>query len=162
MSDKTDQTSAVPISIWGSKLWEAMHSLAFSHPAACQSDCDKKKGMHDFLKSLTKVIPCEECRVHYTTWFNENVPNGENSDILTSRDKLTKALHDFHNEVNRRTNKPEVDMETVRAKYQVGSTKCPSKIKADKDRDLTIILSVLIGVIAIVTGGILYKKYKKN
>lgn len=160
MSDKTDQTSGVPITIWGPSLWQAIHALSYSHPAACQSDCEKKKGMYDFLKSLTKVIPCEECRGHYTTWFNENMKQGENSDILTSRDKLTKALHELHNDVNRRTNKPELKLETVRAKYETGSSKCP--MKGQSDRNLIIVISVLVGVIAIVTGGIVYKRYKKR
>tara|TARA_B100000767_G_C19769749_1_gene539332 strand:+ start:3393 stop:3905 length:513 start_codon:yes stop_codon:yes gene_type:complete len=170
MSDKTDQTSSVPITLWGPKLWEAIHVLAFSHPVACQSDCDKKKGMYDFLKSLTKVIPCEECRGHYTSWFNKNMTNGENSDILTSRDKLTAALVDLHNEVNVRTNKPQVSIDTVRAKYITSSTKCPGNASTaslglsgeNSNRNIIILISSVVAASVIAAGVVGYRKYKKS
>ena len=108
MPNKTDETSQVSIDVWGAALWNAIHALSYSHPVACEDACDKKQGMHDFLKSLKLVIPCEECRGHYSAWFDEHVKEGKNSTIFKSRDSLTKALVDLHNEVNTRTNKPQV------------------------------------------------------
>uniref|UniRef100_A0A6C0LVG6 thiol oxidase n=1 Tax=viral metagenome TaxID=1070528 RepID=A0A6C0LVG6_9ZZZZ len=170
MPNKTDETSQVSIEIWGNALWNAIHSLSFSHPVACEDTCNKKQGMHDFLKSLKQVIPCEECRGHYSAWFDENVKEGKNSAIFKSRDSLTTALVNLHNEVNTRTNKPQVSIDTVRAKYITASTKCPGNATTsslglsgeNSNRNIIILISSVVVASVIAAGVVGYRKYKKS
>lgn len=170
MPNKSDETSQVSINTWGPMLWQAIHALSYSHPVACEDTCDKKQGMHDFLKSLKQVIPCAECRGHYSAWFDENVKEGKNSAIFKSRDALTTALVDLHNEVNVRTNKPQVSIDTVRAKYITSSTKCPGNASTaslglsgeNSNRNIIILISSVVVASVIAAGVVGYRKYKKS
>ncbi len=169
MFNKTDETSQVSIDIWGQNLWGAMHALSFAHPVSCEDSCNRKQGMYEFLKSLKLVIPCEECRNHYSSWFDENVKEGKNSAIFKTRDALTTALVDLHNEVNARTNKPQVSIETVRAKYITSNTKCAGGTAASlglsgesSNHNIIILVSAVVVAGVIAAGVVGYRKYNKS
>ena len=81
----TEDNTQVSKDTWGPALWSAMHSLAFAYPVASEVDCEKRDGMYMFLTSLTKIIPCKECRDHYNEWYTTHVDKGKNSEIFSSR-----------------------------------------------------------------------------
>ena len=155
----TDENTQVSKDIWGPSLWSAMHSLAFTYPVACENDCDKRDGMYMFLTSLTKVIPCKECRDHYIDWYNIHVNNGKNSEIFNSRDKLSKEIFNLHNEVDIRTGKQTLTFEEVRSRYVTSQSKCSGKLY--NNRNSIVLISTLV-VIAVIAAGLAYNKHKNS
>lgn len=70
------------VKYWGESLWRIMYAVACDYPKeADQDDCERIKG---FYISLSDVIPCEECRQHYTNYLIENSIDiaGEGRDSL--------------------------------------------------------------------------------
>ena len=120
----TRKKMAVPITTWGPAVWDAMHALSFTYPLSCENQCEKRSGMYDFLKSLTKLIPCETCRDHYVDWWERNA-SSETFPIFQSRDALSTALIELHNDVNERTGKTAVTYKSVSDRYATSRKTCP-------------------------------------
>lgn len=116
--------SAVPITTWGPAVWDAMHALSFTYPLSCENQCEKRSGMYEFLKSLTKLIPCETCRDHYMDWWAKNA-SSDSSPIFQSRSALSRGLIDLHNDVNERTGKAAVTYKSVSDRYATSRKTCP-------------------------------------
>jgi len=83
--------------IWGPHAWFLLHTLSLAYPLdPCQKD---KNNYEAFLKSFSKIIPCDVCKVHYSRNLKENPLR------LDNRKELFEWLVDLHNEVNGRTGK---------------------------------------------------------
>ena len=86
--------------LWGPHAWYFLHAITFYYPTNPTED--DKEHYRTFFNHLQWVIPCHQCQNH----FKHNltvVPLTD--DALSSRNSLVRWLIQFHNEVNRITNK---------------------------------------------------------
>lgn len=95
--------------VWGPCAWIFLHSISYSYPENPTEN--HKKEYLDFLNSLTHVIPCENCRQHFSEYIIENPPK------LNSRDEFSEWLIDLHNNVNMDNKKNILTYEDVHKKY---------------------------------------------
>ena len=80
---------------WGANLWNVLHTIAeFSDTLPSASL------WRDLLNLLTIDIPCTECRVHFSTYLQNNPVD------VTDRRMLVPWLFNLHNMVNGRLGKP--------------------------------------------------------
>ncbi len=83
-------------SCWGSAFWHVIHSIAYIYDP--QTD---KNNYYNFFSNLGTILPCEECRVHYS----QNLNKQELMIALESNENLFRWTYDLHNKVNMQMNK---------------------------------------------------------
>jgi hypothetical protein len=87
---------------WGPPLWKSIHAITRSYPDAPTKEI--KNQYQTFIMSLGPVLPCPNCREHYKKYVS-----GVNwDDILKDHQSFVQFGIDFHNDVNKRTGKPEM------------------------------------------------------
>ena len=91
--------------IWGPPAWKFLHTITFQYPEY-PTDKDKKE-YFIFFNSLRNVLPCPNCREHYSNNFQKYPIR------LESRNDLIEWLIDIHNEVNEMTQKRKYSYEEV-------------------------------------------------
>ena len=87
--------------IWGSYYWKVIHFSCLSYPFT-PTEIDKSN-MTKFITSICQLLPCPQCRYHALRYIQINKPK------LANRVSLLYWSFDFHNEVNQRTGKTELD-----------------------------------------------------
>jgi Erv1 / Alr family len=92
----TEKTGMLP-SCWGPGTWMLLHSIAYVYDPR-----KDKENYYNFFMYLGKVLPCNDCKIHYA----ENVINKELIDALESNDTFFKWMYDLHNRVNEQTGVP--------------------------------------------------------
>jgi hypothetical protein len=86
--------SSLTPKIWGPSTWIVLHLLSLSYPEKpTVTDIENHR---NFLLSLSNVLPCKECRVH----FKEHLQKCTLSNALKSRDDYVKCVWNMHNEVD--------------------------------------------------------------
>ena len=114
--EKTDDNlSTSNPKIWGPPLWFTLHNMASKYPIKASPTYISK--MKDFITGIPYILPCEVCKVHANNYIEENKNNLD--DICSGRDKLFKFFVDFHNSVNKRTNKKEISYEEAYKIYKI-------------------------------------------
>ena len=83
--------------IWGPSAWIFLHTVTLQYPEK-PTDDDKKK-YYVFFNSLKDILPCPNCKIHYSESITKKPIQ------LESRKELFEWLIDIHNEVNIRTGK---------------------------------------------------------
>ena len=83
--------------VWGPAQWMTLHMQAECYPL--KPDAKRQKQMLDYMKNLCPNLPCPGCSGHCDTYTTEHPPD------VSSRHALKKYFFDFHNAVNKRTNK---------------------------------------------------------
>jgi hypothetical protein len=83
---------------WGRQAWHFIHFVAYNYPLE-PTEGDKVVYMN-FLKSLSKVLPCPICGVHFERHMKEMPPR------LDNRKEFFEWTIDMHNEVNKMNGKP--------------------------------------------------------
>ena len=151
------------VDYWGPGLWNALHSITFDFPET-PSDQDRQN-YRNFFHSLKFVLPCSSCRDHFKKGIEEEMPIEPS---LKSRDTITKWLVDFHNNVNKRLNKPEISYESVKDKYskmrgicQVNDS-CGKGCVKDSRRKTDFLLYFVILLLIIIIGLVCYYLPKAN
>lgn len=87
-------------SLWGPPTWESLHCITFGYPDNPTEE--DKNDYYNYFQLLKKVLPCCECRAHYS----EMISTGETKltmDVMKNKDTLTKWLYDAHCAVTKRT-----------------------------------------------------------
>ncbi len=91
-----EKTGMLP-SCWGPGTWMLLHSIAYVY------DPHKdKENYYNFFRLLGKVLPCNDCKTHYS----QNVNNKELITALESNETFFKWMYDLHNKVNEQTDVP--------------------------------------------------------
>lgn len=110
--------------IWGIHGWLFIDTSILSYPLNNPSD-DIKKYYYNFLESLKYTLPCNDCRLHYNNYFNNNTLN---NNILSSRDALIDWILKCHNNVNHINNKKMISKKDFIDYYnKLYKNKCVSK-----------------------------------
>ena len=91
----------IPPSTWGPFFWHTMHIVALGY--SNQPTYAEKRAAKEFYESLTQLIPCPICRVHYSTHLKANPI----SPSLDSRNDLFRWTVNIHNLINKDLGKPE-------------------------------------------------------
>jgi hypothetical protein len=93
--------------VWGPSLWRVLHSLAFS--ISQTPDPQKTRQFLELVDSLRNLLPCEECRLHFDDYVNENNPKKASD--------LAYWTFELHNSVNKRLGKPQFSFDDVSKLY---------------------------------------------
>lgn len=98
--------SGLPGCTWGPALWHSLHAMSFGYPENVGNSLKDQKLKQDtflFFEYLGSVLPCSECREHYS----KNFKNYDLSQSLDSRMNFARWVYDLHNRVNKGTGVPE-------------------------------------------------------
>lgn len=105
-------------SCWGSGSWIMIHSIAYVY----NPKLDKEK-YFNFFSNLGSILPCEDCRIHYS----QNLNKQELITALETNETFFRWVYDLHNKVNKQTGVPESkwpSYESIREKYNSFKTSC--------------------------------------
>ena len=94
-------SNAITPSIWGKSLWFSFHHGALYYPK--NPTTEVQQTMLNFIKAIPLMIPCEICRNHSTKYI-QSKKNMLNL-AVSSAEELFKFFWEFHNFVNKETNK---------------------------------------------------------
>jgi len=95
---------------WGRGEWHAIHTTA-----AWANTGRKHSFFCEWVRNQKEFLPCDECRVHMGLYLHSNPPEKAEDAFIWS--------WEFHNAVNRRLGKPEMDYTTARKLYLEGGIK---------------------------------------
>lgn len=132
--------------VWGASFWYMLHTITFGYPD--NPNYIQQRGYHDFFVNLQHVIPCLECRKHYTKHIQEQPI----TPYLSSKANLIKWLTDIHNRVNQHIGKPPLTVPEVIQKYKeppirtIVTNYCP-KVKNQIKWYRAIIVLLIISMI---------------
>lgn len=105
---------------WGSGAWMFLHSIAYAY----NPEIDKEK-YYNFFMNLGYVLPCEECRLHYS----QNVNKNELQTALQNQETMFRWVYDLHNQVNKQTGVPESkwpSYDSIKQRYSSFKASCTS------------------------------------
>ena len=80
--------------IWGTHLWEFLHTMCHDYPL--KPTDEHKKTFKMFIASLTTLLPCCICRKSFTLFYN-NIPIDA---YLNDRQGVIFWMYIIHNIVN--------------------------------------------------------------
>lgn len=109
--DNTDRANIHP-KYWGSQFWKVMHMCTYTYPT--NPTKEQQDAMKNFFEALEHVLPCSECRNHFSKMIKKQKPI---KDHLYSQEALTKWLIDCHNEVNQKKGKPKITYDEANKEY---------------------------------------------
>lgn len=119
--------------LWGPPAWKFLHYVTISYPD--DPTYQDKEKIKNFFISLSNIIPCEKCRVHFAINLNK-FPLTDN--VLSCRYNLINWLREIHNEVNIRTGKKIYSYDDLMNEY-VHNTKSDGRIEI-----VTIVFLIII------------------
>jgi len=88
--------------VWGPLFWAPLHISAAYYPI--EASPIVKERMKNRILAIPYEVPCTNCRVHASAFIEKNKDNLDT--IVSGRHSLGKFYVDFHNQVNKRFNKP--------------------------------------------------------
>jgi len=88
--------------IWGPIGWMTLHSCSVSYPER-PTNTDKRT-VSEFIRLVGETITCPTCKSHFKEMFDEYTR--KHQDWNSSRYNFFTMICRFHNEVNKRLNKP--------------------------------------------------------
>lgn len=97
---------------WGKHFWKTIHYITYSAPDVPTKEY--KMHLSNFFESLKILLPCENCRHHYSINLKENPLT---DDILSSKSKLIIWGVNLHNKVNKRLGKKIIFLEEANNIY---------------------------------------------
>ena len=125
--------------VWGPSAWKFLHTITFQYTEN-PTDIEKRK-YYVFFNSLKDVLPCPNCREHYSEHFNK-IPIQ-----MESRKELIEWLIDIHNEVNVMIGKREYSYDEVYQLYNkmYSNSNSNSTITSNSTIFFIILLLLVIG-----------------
>lgn len=127
---------------WGPRLWKFLHACTFAFPE--NPTPEQTRGFEQLLQALQIILPCPECKLHFSAHLNECPPEA------TCGATLQKWLVDFHNKVNSRLNKPVVTLADAAQMYSAED--CPG----GNWSWVVVLLGLLVGISIGILLGTLY------
>jgi hypothetical protein len=96
--------------LWGAPTWYFFHTLAEKiKPEYFETN---KNTLFNIIKSICSNLPCPSCSLHATQYINNIQLNS-----IKCKEDFIMLFFNFHNEVNRRKNKPKFSYDELRTKY---------------------------------------------
>lgn len=111
--------------VWGPALWHFLHTMSVNYPPR-PTEKDKRNHLL-FLQSLSKVLPCRNCRENFPSnleQINFNIDDFEN------RDTFSNMIFRLHNCVNNSLQKQnDMTYSEMRDRYENFRARCSAKSK---------------------------------
>ena len=146
--------------VWGPILWTTIHIVALGYPK--EPTFSEKRAAKEFYESLTHLIPCPICKLHYQQHLKENPLTPS----LDSRHDLFQWTVKIHNLVNKELGKPEYTeqdaMEFLHTLGERGRSPIwtPQDLHAEKFEQMIKQASYILGgVVLLGTGYFIVQKY---
>ena len=99
--------NSIKPNVWGPSGWKFMHYISFGYPENPTNE--DKINYKNFYNNLQHILPCEKSSINY----NKNITEHPIDNHLTDRDSLVKWVIDIHNQVNKESNKKQLDYQTA-------------------------------------------------
>jgi len=99
---------------WGPAIWYFFHILAEKMKTDSFSVIGRE--FLDIIKSICASLPCPTCSIHAKQHLDKI-----HTHTIRSKEDLKRMLLNFHNEVNKRTGKPEFTLNELNEKYSKGN-----------------------------------------
>ena len=99
------------IAMWGPSAWHMLHVVSFAFPDLPELSDQERAA--SFVYAFAHSIPCAECRSHFLRLISSSFT----LHCLASRDAFSRAVVDWHNQVNIRLGKTVLSYEHVRKMY---------------------------------------------
>ena len=99
--------------VFGPVLWKLLHNTSMNYPI-CATEYVKNH-MKNFIMSLPVITPCELCKGHASKYIEKYADQLDT--ICSGRDNLFAFFVDFHNQVNKRYDKPVITVEEAYKLY---------------------------------------------
>jgi hypothetical protein len=145
-SESLPTNIGMPPDVWGPIFWDAMHIVSLAYPVNPTES--EKAGAKAFFESLATVIPCPNCRVHYSEKIRQTPI------AVGSKGELIYWVWDIHNQVNTMLNKRTVTIEEFLERMRtLGDSKSPTSSL------LPLGIGLAVGIAAGVGAAWMYKKY---
>ena len=125
--------------VWGPPAWKFLHTITFQYPEN-PTDVEKRK-YYVFFNSLKDVLPCPNCREHYSVNFDK-IPIQ-----MESRKELIEWLIDIHNKVNVMTGKREYSYDEVYQLYNKMYSNSDSNSNSNSNNITIFFITILLLVI---------------
>lgn len=124
---------------WGPLLWGIFHILAekSGQQTISMIQEDEKRAWPLFVKAIQLIIPCPECREHFSGYLQTN-PFQAPSDYKLFHGYVRTWFYNFHEAVNSRLGKPSFPFDEL-SKYYSDATRIKTLISdMDKIQKITI------------------------
>lgn len=95
---------------WGPYYWFVFHNFAANYPT--EPSNIEKEVAHNLLRSIPFLLPCSECATDSFTYIRDKLQNTDfqNDQYVKNKSNLIMFMVEFHNHVNRKINKPILDI----------------------------------------------------
>ena len=100
--------SKLSINIWGPSCWTLLHI------SAANLENDRIVEYIKFLRGVSAILPCPECRAHLKKYIEQHPP-----ETIKTPLEASQYAFDLHNHVNRLTGKPIVSNKILELHYGV-------------------------------------------
>ena len=94
---------------WGSHAWAMLHAVSFGLPEDCILSESHQRSFCTFLRALSDLLPCEQCRAH----FQEEIRARPPEERCSHANEARLYLWELHNRVNERLGKPRYDWDAL-------------------------------------------------
>jgi hypothetical protein len=130
-----DSNDGMLTSIWGSPMWFFLHCMSFNYPINPTED--DKINYLNFVKSLTKTLPCGKCRSNLINNFKKLPLTMKN---MLNRETFSKYIFNLHEVINTMLSKKSgLSYEEVRETYENFRARCQKNVveyKATKKNEI--------------------------
>ena len=99
--------------IFGPPFWFTLHASSMSYPVNPTPIIKEK--MRNFIIAIPVILPCKNCQEHATAYIEKHY--NEIDTACSGRESLFKFFVDFHNEVNKKKDKPVMSYEDAYKLY---------------------------------------------
>ena len=124
---------------WGPVLWKIFHILAekSGQQTISMMKEDEKRAWPLFIKAIPLMIPCPQCRDHFSSYLETN-PFTLPSDYKLFHAYVRTWFHNFHEAVNSRLGKPRFPFDELAKQYSDASPIKTLISDMDKIQKITI------------------------
>jgi hypothetical protein len=93
---------ALDPSIWGSTYWKTFHFIPYAYED--NPSVSVQTAMKNFILTIPLLLPCKSCQGHAYSFISATDVDA----AVLNKKSLAIFFFNFHNEVNKRLNKPQM------------------------------------------------------
>mgnify|MGYP003344514394 CR=1 FL=1 len=117
VDEETIHNNLAEPKVWGPAFWFTLHNSAYHYPNMASPIVVLQT--KNFIKGIPNMLPCPSCSIHARKYITDR--EDKLNKITSTKKELFKFFVDFHNAVNVRTGKPEMELVDVYKMYSNGT-----------------------------------------
>ena len=105
---------------WGPRIWNVLHGLSLRAATASMEmmKADEMRAWEKVLVTTGPMLPCEDCRDHYSQWLLDNpIKPFTSLPYFEKGEWIRLWLYNLHSNVNRRLGKQNMYISELRDTY---------------------------------------------